>query len=112
MSAPRGALTLLLITIAAAAAAQTPPTTSASLSTVTVDAATLQDLPVADDVFAAMETVYGMVITDRFSSGGVSDAQPARVGGFMNSWTQTTFRVGDVDVTSPDGGVPLFVPPL
>jgi len=30
----------------------------------------------------------------------------------MNSWTQTTFRLGDVDITSPDGGVPMLVPPL
>ncbi len=105
------ALVLLLLLLACDVAAQTP-TAEPSTSTVTVDAATLQDLPVPDDVFGALERMYGMVITDRFSGGGLSDAQPARVGGFLNSWTQTTIRIGDVDVTSPDGGVPLLVPSL
>ena len=104
-----GIFLLQTATAAAAQATQPPPPSS---STATIDAGTLRDLPIADTVSGALETVYGMVITDRFSSGGVSDAQPARVGAFLNSWTQTTVRIGDVDVTSPDGGVPLFVPPL
>ncbi len=72
----------------------------------------LRSLPVTDNLFSVLETMSAPVITDRFSSGGLSTAESSRVGAFMNSWTQTTFRLGDVDITSPDGGVPLLVPPL
>ena len=72
----------------------------------------LEDLPVTDNLFSILDTVSTPVITDRFSSGGLSSAESSRAGAFMNSWTQTTFRLGDVDITSPDGGVPLLVPPL
>src|SRR5262249_44418168 len=39
--------------------------------------------------------------------------QAARLGGFSGSWTQTLFRVGDVDITDPTGtGAPLGFPDL
>ena len=105
------ALVPLLLLFARDAAAQTP-TAETSSSAVILTAAALQDLPLPDDLFGALDTVDGMVTTDRFSAGGLSNAQPALVGAFLDSWTQTTIRVGDVDITSPDGGVPLFVPTL
>lgn len=98
--------------IAASAAAQTPDPSVNSSVTDVVDGQVLQNLPLADDLFSALETMHAAVITDRFSPGGLSVAESARVGAYMNSWTQTGFRIGDVDVTSPDGGAPLLVPPL
>jgi hypothetical protein len=74
---------------------------------------TLGDLPSADDVYSILETTQAEVISDRFSGGGLSVGRPARVGAFLNSWTQTQFRVGDVNVTIPDGrGAPFMVPTL
>ena len=36
-----------------------------------------------------------------------------RVGAFLNSWTQTQYRVGDVNITAPDGsGSPFLFPTL
>ena len=53
------------------------------------------------------------VTADRFYGGGLNTGQPGRAGNFLGSATQTEFRVGDVDVTDPEGsGAPLFVPDL
>jgi hypothetical protein len=110
----RGCLAALLVFVQAASlAAQTgqPPSDSPSLHDV-VEEDAFRDLPVTDSLFSVLDTVSAAPITDRFSSGGLSAAESSRVGAFMNSWTQTTFRLGDVDITSPDGGVPMLVPPL
>ncbi len=80
-----------------------PPLTSV------VDADALQDLPSTESLFSTLETTQAPVISDRFSA-GLNPAEPARLGAFLNSWTQTTYRIGDVDITSPQGGVPMFVP--
>ena len=40
-------------------------------------------------------------------------ATAPRFGGFLNSWTQTGFRIGDITVTDPrTGGTPLLLPIL
>jgi len=73
----------------------------------------LRDLPLSDTLYSVLETMQPPLITDRFTGGGLFGAQPARVGGFLTSWSQTTFRVGEVDITDPTGGgVPLLVPEL
>ena len=84
---------------------EVPPLTSV------LDADALQDLPSTDSLFSTLETMHAPVISDRFST-GLNPAEPARLGAFLNSWTQTTFRIDDVDITSPRGGVPMFVPPM
>src|SRR5262249_6794695 len=43
--------------------------------------------------------------------GGLNAGEPARVGAHGSTWTQTAFRLGDVDITDPGGtGKPLLLP--
>ncbi len=69
-----------------------------------LDATTLADLPLADNIYTALETTQAEVIGDRFSSGGLNVGEVSRVGGFLGSWSQTLFRIGDIDVSDPAGG--------
>jgi hypothetical protein len=79
----------------------------------TYDDAFLRDLPTSDNLYSVLETMQPSLISDRFTEGGLSYGQPARVGGFLSSWTQTRFRIGDVDLTDPTGsGAPLLFPTL
>jgi hypothetical protein len=79
----------------------------------TYEADFLRDLPTSDSLFALFETVQPSIISDRFSSGGLESGQPARLGGFLSSWTQTVFRLDGVTITDPAGsGTPLLVPGL
>jgi hypothetical protein len=79
----------------------------------TLSSGTLDDLPTAGSLFAVLETTQPEIIGDRFDVGGLDAGQPARLGAFLGSSTQTVFRVGDVDITDPDGsGTPLLFPDL
>lgn len=78
-----------------------------------LDSPVLADLPTTGSLAALLETTQSTLIADRFSAGGLYPTQPTRIGGFLSSWSQTTFQVGDVDVTDPSGsGTPLFTPDL
>ena len=79
--------------------------------TSTLDLRALQDLPSSVNLFSLLETAQPEVVSDRFS-GSVNLAEPARLGVFLTSWTQTTFLMDGVDITSADRGGPLFVPPV
>ena len=92
-----------------AVAQQRPPDTSSLTST--LDRGALRDLPSTGTLFSLLETTQPEVVSDRFF-GGVNPAEPARLGVFLTSWTQTTFLVDEVDITSADRGGPLFVPPV
>ncbi len=73
----------------------------------------LRDLPVGNNPLTAMETITLETIADRFTAGGLNAATPPRAGGLLNSWTQTTYRVGDVSITDPrTGGLPMLTPTL
>ena len=73
----------------------------------------IRDLPLADSVYSILENTQPEVISDRFNSGGLNIGGDARVGGFLGSWSQTRFRVGDIDVSDPMGsGAPLLFPDL
>jgi hypothetical protein len=73
----------------------------------------LADLPTSDNLFVVLETIQPSLISDRFSGGGLYTGQPSRIGGFLGSWSQTLFRVGDVNVTDSTGsGAPLLFPDL
>ncbi len=73
----------------------------------------LRDLPASNNLFSLLETVDPNVITDRFYGGGLNMGRASRVGAFLNSWTQTQYRVGDVNITVPDGsGSPFLFPTL
>jgi hypothetical protein len=86
----------------------TPPVVGSTLP-----ADVIRDLPLSDSVYAALETTQPEVIADRFNNGGLNVAGGARVGGFLGSWSQTLFRVGDINVSDPSGsGASLMFPSL
>jgi hypothetical protein len=69
------------------------------------------DLPSSANLFALLDTIVPDVIADRIETGGTAAGSPSLVGAHGSSWTQTTFRVGDADITNPTmTGVPLLMP--
>jgi TonB-dependent receptor-like protein len=102
----------LLATFVTAAAAQAPAGNHERPplgSSITVDA--LGELPSSATIFALLDTAIPDVVADRLDTGGLSAGDPARVGAHGSTWTQTLFRVGDVDITDPNGnGTPLLSP--
>src|ERR1700730_7159466 len=112
-SAKASALPWILSAIAATAHAQTPPAPPQERpplgASITVEA--LGSLPSSANLFSLLDTVVPNVIADRIDTGGLSAGAAARVGAHGSTWTQTIFRVGDADITSPTGtGVPLLIP--
>lgn len=109
-------LTLLcLLTSAATVFAQSAPEAPGDPTTLgfNFDQSLLRDLPTSDSLYGVFETIQPSLITDRFTGGGLWTGQPTRVGGFLSSWSQTLFRIGDVDITDPTGsGTPLLFPDL
>jgi hypothetical protein len=96
---------------AAEARAQTPPVIEHPLLGSTFSADMLRDLPTAGNVFAVPETIQLETVSDLFSAGGLNVAAAPHVGGLLNSWTQTQYRVGDINITDPRaGGTPLLLP--
>jgi hypothetical protein len=70
----------------------------------------LRDLPSAHDVWSLFETVDATAIRDRMSTGGLYAGEPGLLGIHGASWTQPTWRLGDIDLTDPDRmGVPLLL---
>ena len=109
----RGLFALAMITIAAAAAAQTPAPPEPPLLGSTLSADLLRDLPTGNSAFTVLETIQPETIGSRLSLGGADVANAPLFGGFLNSWTQTQYRIGDVAITDPlAGGTPLLLPVL
>src|SRR5947207_6831548 len=78
-------------------------------STFTADL--LRALPATNNPLAVLEAVQVETISGRVPSGGLDIAPAPAVGGLLNSWTQTQFRIGDVSITDPRaGGTPLMLP--
>ena len=101
------------MTVSSAAAGQTAPLPEQPVLGSTLNADLLRDLPTSNSPFAVLETIHVESISDRFSSGGLNVATAPRFGAFLNSWTQTQFRIGDITVTDPRaGGTPLLLPIL
>src|SRR5436190_21554265 len=100
--APIGAVLISLL-CATAATAQPATNTSASSDTrtlaSTLNAQILADLPLGENIYGLLETTQPEVIADRFNSAGLNVGEGARVGGFLGSWSQTRFRIGDIDIT-------------
>src|SRR6185295_1136050 len=98
---------------AAAAGGQTAALPAQPLLGSTLNADLLRDLPAGNNPFSVLETIQPETIGNLFSAGGLNAAAAPKVGGFLNSWTQTQFRVGDITVTDPlTGGAPLLLPIL
>jgi hypothetical protein len=75
------------------------------------DAATLRDLPLGDNIYALLETTQADVIADGFNAGGLNTGGGARLGGFLGAWSQTLFRIGEVNISDPEGsGSALIFP--
>ena len=105
-------LGLLLVT-AAVASAQTASTLDPRPLGSTLTAETLADLPLGGNVYSALETTQSELIADRFNASGLNVGEAARIGGFLGSWSQTLFRIGEIDITDPAGsGAPLLFPEL
>ena len=103
---------VLALTWAATARAQTAPSPSQERPPLgawfTVDA--LGGLPTSASLVPLLTTVPD-VIGDRIDTGGLGAGSPARVGAHGSTWTQTTYRVGDADITNMSGaGTPLLMP--
>jgi TonB-dependent receptor-like protein len=76
-----------------------------------ITVAPLGALPAAGNLYSLLDTLVPDVIADRIDAGGTGAGSPARVGAHGSTWTQTIFRVGDADITSPSGtGTPLLMP--
>ena len=111
---PKAALlAVAMMTGPASAAGQTPPLPAQPLLGSALDAGLLRDLPTANNPFSVLETLQPETIGSLFAAGGLNAATAPMVGGFLNSWTQTQFRIGDINVTDPRaGGTPLVLPAL
>jgi hypothetical protein len=110
----RGGLLIAALASATRAAAQTAQALPEQpLLGSTLSADLLRDLPTGDSPFAIFETIQPQAIGDLFSSGVLNAATAPKIGGFLGSWTQTQYRVGDVAITDPlAGGTPLLLPQL
>ena len=85
-----------------------PPTVSTLL-----DADVIGDLPSDGTVLSLLETTEPSLIADRISGGGLYTGQAPRIGGFLSSWSQTLYRLGEVSVSDPTGsGTPLLIPDI
>ena len=77
----------------------------------TTPAWVLMDMPSSGTLYSLLETVHPEVISNRIEGGGMYPSSPAHIGAHGSSWTQTLFRVGDINITDPDGsGTPLAFP--
>ncbi|HUK34797.1 MAG TPA: hypothetical protein VLV86_12830, partial [Vicinamibacterales bacterium] len=70
----------------------------------------LRNLPASDNLYSLFETTEGEITSDRFYGGGLNTGRPARDGAFLNSWRQSQFFLGDVNITMPIGGAPFLFP--
>ena len=65
------------------------------------NAAALELLPQSGGVYGLIERSDPLVVTERMEGGGTYP-EPQRLGASGASWTQTTFKLGDADITDPD----------
>src|SRR3954469_11660496 len=106
-----GCAAVAIITLVAAAAAAQPPAVEQPLLGSVLTADFLSALPTGANAFTVPETIQLETVSDLFSAGGLNVATAPHVGGLLNSWTQTQYRVGDVTITDPRaGGTPLLLP--
>jgi hypothetical protein len=62
-------------------------------------------------VAGLVETTIAAVTSDRFDASGAGTAVPPKIGAYDASWTYTTYRLGDLDITNPlKPGTPLVLP--
>lgn len=73
----------------------------------------LRDLPSSGNVFSILEATQQQISSDRFYTGGLSTGEPSRLGAQLGSPAQNLFRIGDINITDPEGsGAPMLFPEL
>src|SRR5436190_22143170 len=83
-----------------AAAKRTPP----SLDGPSIPAWVMDALPSGGSVFQLIETIPpDDVVSQRIEGGGMYTGTAPRIGAHGSSSTQTIFRVGDINITAPEG---------
>ena len=58
-------------------------------------------LPHGDSIWDLLETIAAFAFTEPMNTGGTVTGVPLVVGSESSSWTQASFRLGNVDVTDP-----------
>lgn len=78
---------------------------------VTYDGDAWADRPQGQWPWSLLETIDGSMLTDRIGNGGLYVGEAPLLGVHGSSWTQVSFRLGELDVTDPDRiGTPMFLP--
>jgi hypothetical protein len=73
----------------------------------------LEHLPSSMSAGSIIETTIPGPISSRVDGGGIGTGDPALFGSRGASWTTTSYRIGEMDVTNPARtGTPLFYPDL
>jgi hypothetical protein len=105
-------LAIVCCLVSVSAAAQTPPSFQDRPPLgAEITVGPIGDLPSSANLFALLDTIVADVIADRIEAGGTAGGAPSRVGAHGSTWTQTTYRVGDADITNPAfTGLPLLMP--
>jgi hypothetical protein len=108
-----GFLAWATMAVSSSAAGQTAALPEQPLLGSTLTADIVRDLPTGNSPFAVLETIQPEAIGNRFASGVLTGATAPQFGAFLNSWTQTQFRIGDIAISDPRaGGTPLLLPIL
>src|SRR5438552_16337040 len=109
-----GAALVPALMCAARVDAQTPaPARERPTLGSTITAGALAELPTSENALSLLDGAQADLISDRLDTGGLTTADPARMGAHGSTWTQTRFRLGPADITDPDGaGSPLVLPGL
>ena len=112
LAVPVASLALAILTVPSTATGQTASLPEQPLLGSTLNGDAMRDLPTTDNPFAVLETIQPETIGSRVSSGGLNIPAP-QFGAFLNSWTQTQYRIGDIAISDPRaGGTPLLLPLL
>src|SRR6187399_3370514 len=59
------------------------------------------DLPAGRSAAGLIETGIPAIMSDRFDASGTGVATVAKLGAYGESWTEATYRVGDLEATNP-----------
>jgi hypothetical protein len=79
----------------------------------TFDPDLLRDIPSSGSPWSLLETVEATAILDRIENGGLYVGEAGLLGVHGSSWTQVSYRLGDLDITDPGRtGTPLLQPDL
>src|SRR4051794_3264828 len=76
------------------------------------DSTVLEGLPQSGSIWGLIERADPLVVTERIEGDGAFP-EMQRMGASGASWTQTSYRLGEADITDPDStGFPLLYPNL